>query len=136
MAVGGFGRWVTGGGVSSLRRSNSAGQWDTLGQATPGVDLDGCFHVSLALSSNGKTLAVGSGRPNENDLSCPSGCTLRAHQCDEETGQWWSGGQDLEQNSGLDWFGWSVALSGDGSIVAAGGDVKNGHIKVFTSEGL
>ena len=57
---------------------------------------------------------------------------------DASSRQWAQRGEDLEGENAYDQFGYSVSLSGDGSIVAAGaiyndaGDHQNsGHVRVY-----
>jgi hypothetical protein len=88
------------------------------------------FGVSVALSSNGLTLAVGA---NGYDGTAGDNTGLvRIFQFDNN--DWQQVGQDLEGMAASDGFGYSVAISADGTTVAGGTDDTPGYVQVFSRE--
>ncbi len=99
-----------------------------------GGDIDGKTKfeesgTSVALSSNGYVLAVGAPRSDAG--------RVRVHQY--SSGSWTQLGSDIVGEAAQDWFGVSVALSGDGTMLAVGasgndpssGRTYAGHVRVF-----
>jgi hypothetical protein len=83
---------------------------------------------SVALSGNDKILAVGA---SGND----SNCHVRIFEL--KNGEWAQLGQDIDGEFRADTSDRSVALSGDGSIVAIGAALNDdngtsaGHVRIF-----
>ena len=104
-----------------------------------GTDIDGeaagdDFGGSVALSSDGIRLAVG-GRGNDGN-GADAG-HVRVFDWDENQSTWTQVGDDIDSEAAGDNFGWSVALSSNGTRLAAGGYVNDGggtwagHVRVF-----
>lgn len=70
------------------------------------------FGYSLSLSSDGKTIAVGS----------PVAANVRVFEWNETAADYVQQGPSLSGDDGMvtELFGWAVALSGDGSVLAVG----------------
>ena len=92
------------------------------------------FGVSVALSQDGTILAAGTilnkGNGDESGH-------IRVLKFGDSNNHWSQLGQDVDDEAEGDWLGIAVALSADGTIVAAGamhnGDNGNrsGHVRVF-----
>jgi hypothetical protein len=100
------------------------------------------FGSSVALSSNGLTLAVGANGydgvfdsaalANWYDGAAGATGLVRVFQFDNN--DWQQIGQDLEGMAASDDFGWSVAISADGTTVAGGTSIEEvgGYVQVFS----
>lgn len=110
----------------------TSGNW-----AQVGADIDGGvddrFGWDVALSDDGYTVVVGATH-NTNAVGYQAGVT-RVYKL--VGGSWTQLGQDLVGESLVDWFGYSVAISGDGTVIASGA-IRNdgtgpdgGTVKVF-----
>ena len=104
-----------------------------------GSDIDGAminerFGRTLAISDLGTTLAIGGERSSIADTTWAG--VVRVY---EYSGSAWSQlGDDLLGDTKQDYFGCSVALSGDGLVVAAGYvgyGTKQGAVKVYELSG-
>ena len=90
--------------------------WQALGQELVGENAFDSFGYSVSLSSDGKTL--GAGGPRNDDFAESSG-HIQVFKLDETASSWARRGSDIGGSyDGRDLFGWSVALSSDGSRVA------------------
>ena len=115
---------------------NNDGYWKQLGQVIEGDAIGNQFGISVSLSSDGKTLAVGA-NANDNDNGEAAG-HVRVFSLDDDDGSSWKQlGQDIDGESGGDNSGKSVSLSADGNIVAIGADWNDGngedsgHVRVY-----
>jgi WD40 repeat protein len=109
---------------------NDQNQWDQMGSTLVGDAAYDYFGSSVALSSNGLTLAVGA---NGYDGAAGSATGLvRVFQFDNN--DWQQVGQDLEGMAADDYFGSSVAISADGTTVAGGTYDTPGYVQVFYHE--
>ena len=126
--------WADGGGsnAGNVRVFHySSGSWSQLGSDIDGEtgDLSG---RAVALSSDGLTVAIGA--PSNDDGGLESG-SVRVFEY--SSGSWSQVGGDIPGENAGDNCGRSVALSSDGSIVAAGsifnddGGTYSGHVRVF-----
>ena len=109
-----------------------------LAQIQIGSDIDGeavndAFGHSVAISNDGKIVAVGS---RMNDGNGTNSGHVRVFEF--TNGNWSQLGSDLDGESSQDESGNSIALSGDGSIVAIGAYKNNGtygydrgHVRVY-----
>ena len=115
--------------------------WDAGAWVQAGVDIDGeaagdAFGSSVALSADGLRLAVGA---TANDGNGSNAGHVRVFYW--SAGAWVQSSQDLDGEAPGDAFGSSVALSADGSRLAAGGSSNDGngsgsgHVRVFKPEG-
>ncbi len=100
---------------------NIGGVWTQLGQDIDGeANLDR-FGSSVSLSANGSIVAIGATRNDGLDKG-----HVRVYQ--NVGGVWTQLGQDIDGQKSLEYFGTSVSLSSDGSVVAIGGPFNNGNI--------
>ena len=111
------------------------GYWKQLGQDIIGEALGDQFGISVSLSSDGKTLAVGA-NTNDNENGEDSG-HVRVFGLDDNGSSWKQIGQDIDGEAAFDYSGYSVSLSADGNIVAIGADWNDGngedsgHVRVY-----
>ena len=106
-----------------------------------GADIDGEASVdlsgeSVALSSNGTTLAIGA---HLNDGNGTDSGNVRLYRW--EGGAWQQLGANIGGEAAGDWSGSSVALSGDGGTVAIGAFLNDGngtdagHVRLYRWDG-
>ncbi|MCB0375253.1 MAG: T9SS type A sorting domain-containing protein, partial [Sinomicrobium sp.] len=96
--------------------------WSQLGQDIDGEAAGDWSGYSVVLSSNGNSVAIGAYLNDDNGLESGQ---VRVYQYN---GAMWNQlGQDIEGEVANDTFGWSVGLSGDGSVVAGGAPYHNGN---------
>ena len=115
--------------------------WLPLGLPLVGKESNSLFGFSLALSSDGKVVAAGAPFGDDSELKENAG-HVRVYEWNNDDVFLPVSGNELGGESGVDWFGSSVALSGDGLILAAGGDGSDangeisGLIRVFRRDNL
>jgi hypothetical protein len=115
--------------------------WDTVAWTKRGSDIDGegindNSGVSVSLSSDGNTVAIGA---RYNDGSFSNAGHVRVYDWDTVStpNQWIQRGTDIDGEAESDNSGWSVSLSSDGNTVAVGainndGNGSNsGHARVY-----
>ncbi|MCH2131977.1 MAG: FG-GAP repeat protein, partial [Pirellulaceae bacterium] len=104
------------------------GVWNQHGPDIHGNAVGDQFGSSIALSSDGSTVAIGA--PGNADVA---GHT-QVYRYDSGTGTWDQFGADMEGETDDDQFGSSVALSADGNTVAIGapGNDNNGELAGHT----
>ena len=107
--------------------------WEQRGQDIDGEGVDDLSGFSIAISGDGLVVAIGA--PNNDNAGVNAGYT-RIFSFDEGLDQWIQIGQDIEGDSSN--FGFAVALSNDGNVVAIGGPANTnlngfeaGHVQVF-----
>ena len=116
-----------------------ADRWSQLGQILEGEGSEDEFGESVSLSADGRTVAAGA-KWNDGRRGVDSG-SVRIYEYDSLTETWQILGQDLDGEAATDLLGESVALSADGTIVAAGAAFndgngnRSGHIRVFGTHG-
>ncbi|WP_274474458.1 WD40 repeat domain-containing protein [Mangrovimonas aestuarii] len=114
---------------------NQLGTWVQIGQDIDGEASEDYFGFSVSLSDDGSIVAVGA---IENDDNGTNSGHVRVFE--NQSGTWVQIGQDIDGEAGEDYFGWSVCLSGDGSIIAIGADSNDGngsdsgHVRVFENQ--
>ena len=115
----------------------SAGNWTQLGMDIDGeapYDLSG---ISVSLSADALTLAVGAGRNGENGAQSGH---VRIYKYGG--GAWMQVGADLDGEAAGDESGSAVALSADGlsvAVGAAGNDAngaQSGHVRIYRLKNL
>jgi hypothetical protein len=121
-----------------------ADTWTQAGPSISGLAAFDSFGSSVAVSSKGDIIAVGAIGHSNADQGIDIGHVRVFHYVDSGTESTWEPlGQTLMGQSAFDSFGYSVSLSEDGKVVAAGGprndefSESSGHIQVFelTGEG-
>ena len=109
--------------------------WEQTGQDIGGESAGDMSGYSVALSNDGSVLAIGSVGAPENDGNSYFSRHIRVYQ--NVNGIWQQIGQGVDGENVLDNFGWSVALSDDGSVLAVGAYSNggngsfSGHVRVF-----
>lgn len=110
------------------------GTWVQIGQNIVGEDVDNFSGWSVSISDNGQRVAIGAPR---NDGTGTDAGHVRVFQ--ESNGTWTQIGLDIDGENPYDETGYSVSISGDGTIVAIGapknignGNGSNtGHTRIF-----
>jgi len=111
-------------------------QWQSLGSPINGFSDGEEFGFSVALSQDGFTVAVGSRYFAGTTVKIGRVRVFRLIGT-----SWGQVGQDLDGIASSDQFGWSVALSSSGNIVAGGAPDNDdsgdgaGHVRVFNLTG-
>ena len=112
----------------------SGGTWTQVGTDIDGETASDLFGISVALSSDGTRVAAGAAA---NDTTGTDAGHVRVFE--ESGGTWTQVGANIDGEAASDYFGWSVALSSDGTRLAAGaynndgGGFNAGHVRVFDS---
>jgi FG-GAP repeat len=99
--------------------------WIQIGQDLQGEFGGDNFGRSVSLSSDGKRLAVGASNNNGTDQESGHARVFQLLSANGKT-KWIQLGQDLDGEMGGDQFGRSIALSGNGYMVAIGGHTHDG----------
>ena len=100
---------------------NMGGTWTKTGADIDGEEVIGNSGMSVAISSDGTTVAIGA--PNNSGGGNDAG-QVRVYQ--NITGTWTQIGADIDGEAAGDWSGQSVAISSDGSTVAIGAPYNDG----------
>jgi uncharacterized protein (DUF736 family) len=113
---------------------NQGGTWTQLGQDIDGEAAVDGFGSSVSISSDGSIVAISA---PENDGNGSWAGHVRVYE--NKGGVWLQTGQDIDGETAEDYFGRSVSLSSDGSIVAIGASGNDGngslsgHLKIYAS---
>jgi hypothetical protein len=133
LAVGAYLNDGTGSNAGHVRVFDWSGSaWTQVGGDIDGEAAADRFGTSVALSSDGTRLAVGA---IYNDGTGSNAGHVRVFK--ESGGAWTKVGDDIDGEAAGDYFGWSVALSSDGTRLAVGapqndgGGTDSGHVRVF-----
>jgi Flp pilus assembly pilin Flp len=108
------------------------GNWTQVGSDIDGEAAGDLSGNSVALSSDGNTVAIGA---RLNDGNGTNSGHVRVFR--KISGNWSQIGADIDGEVSADWSGHSVSLSSDGSTVAIGADSNNGngtnagHVRVY-----
>lgn len=135
LAVGGTHNTNAGGYQAGVARiyEFTGGNWAQMGQDLIGESLVDWFGYSVALSSDASTVVVGAIR--NDGSSNPDGGKMSVFTYDGS--MWNQKGTDIDSENSGDWFGYSVAVSNDGGVVAGGGlnnadgGTYAGHVRIF-----
>jgi Flp pilus assembly pilin Flp len=100
---------------------NMGGTWTKTGADIDGEEVIGNSGMSVAISSDGTTVAIGA--PKNSGGGNDAG-QVRVYQ--NITGTWTQIGADIDGEAAGDWSGQSVAISSDGSTVAIGAPYNDG----------
>ena len=106
---------------------NQSGSWVQIGTNINGINVDDQFGISVSLSANGNIVAIGAPSNNNGYVS--------VYQ--NQSNSWVQLGANINGEAPLDFFGSSVSLSADGSILAVGATGNNGngnnsgHVRVY-----
>ena len=113
-------------------------QWNPRGQPLDGANVADQFGIGMALSGNGNTLAVGA-RLND-DVADDAG-QLRVYNYNAVSDVWVQFGVPINGEERFDYFGFQVAISDDGSVVATGSSSSDrygpnfGFVRVYEQQG-
>eukprot|EP00980_Cylindrotheca_fusiformis_P004854 scaffold1034_cov127-Cylindrotheca_fusiformis.AAC.35 len=107
------------GNVRTFLYDSGAGRYNAIGSELEGVALSDHFGVSLALSKDGKRLAVGAPYHDNSsgDNRLVSG---QVRTFEWKRNDWEALGSPLTGVSHFDWFGWTVDLNDDGDTMCIG----------------
>lgn len=120
---------VDSGHVKAYRYDPQINHWLKLGQDIDGEGEGDASGWTVDVSADGNILAVGA---YANDGNGSNSGHIRLFQYDPSVDNWVQLGQDIDGEATQEFFGTWVALSDDGSIVAAGGDGGDtGHARVY-----
>ena len=135
LAAGGYLNDANGSNAGHVRVfEESGGTWTQVGTDIDGETASDLFGISVALSSDGTRVAAGAAA---NDTTGTDAGHVRVFE--ESGGTWTQVGANIDGEAASDYFGWSVALSSDGTRLAAGaynndgGGFNAGHVRVFDS---
>ena len=140
LAIGGTGNDDSGDGAGHVRLY----RWDSQinNWTQKGADIDGqaagdVSGISIDLSKDGNTVAVGA---IGNDDNGGSSGHVQVYQWDEATSTWNAQGADIEGKATNDWSGYSLALSDDATTLAIGanqvGNQPNpGYVRIYQWDG-
>ncbi|MFT7379572.1 MAG: Flp pilus assembly pilin Flp, partial [Bacteroidia bacterium] len=101
---------------------NISGTWTQVGADIDGEATGDQSGISVSLSSDGSTVAVGA---IFNDGTGTDAGHVRIYK--NISGTWTQQGSDIDGEAAGDYFGWSVSLSSDGSTVAIGAIYNDGN---------
>ncbi|MCF6169154.1 T9SS type A sorting domain-containing protein [Lutibacter sp.] len=111
---------------------NISGTWTQIGADIVGEATSDQSGKSVSLSSNGNIVAIGA---SANDDAGSNAGQVRIYQ--NISGTWTQIGADIDGEAEIDFFGTSVSLSSNGSIVAIGGYLNDGngsnagHVRIY-----
>ncbi|MFO8021412.1 MAG: T9SS type A sorting domain-containing protein [Perlabentimonas sp.] len=111
---------------------NQSGTWTQIGQDIDGEAENDGFGESVSLSSDGSVVAIGG---SYNDNSFLDAGHVKVYE--NQSGTWTQIGQDIEGAAEEEYFGASVSLSSDGSILVAGAIGKNnysGSVRIYENQ--
>mgnify|MGYP001339578926 CR=1 FL=1 len=106
--------------------------WTKIGSDIDGEAADDLSGSSVSLSDDGSVVAIGA---YDNDGNGTSSGHVRVYQNVNDT--WTKIGEDIDGESSDNYFGSSISLSSDGSIVAIGADfndgngTNSGHVRIY-----
>jgi len=109
-----------------------SGVWSQVGADINGESSGDEFGVSVSLSSDGGTVAIGS---RYNDGNGNDSGHVRVYE--NVSGVWTQIGVDIDGETIVNFSGYSLSLSSDGGIVAIGAyinngsDISSGHVRVY-----
>ena len=114
-----------------------AQQWVQVGQDIDGEAADNRSGRSVSLSSDGSRVAIGAPYNDGNGIDAGH---VRIY--DWNGSSWVQLGQDIDGEAAVDYSGWSVSLSSDGSRVAIGAydndgnaGSNSGHVRIYDWNG-
>jgi hypothetical protein len=131
-----------GGGANNQGKTqifeNINGTWSQLGQDINGEAALDYSGVSVSLSSDGNTVAIGASYNDGNSMNSQMG-HVRIYSYNESS--WVKLGQDIDGEAAGDNSGVSVSISSDGNTVAIGAQgndgngYNSGHVRIYNWNG-
>ncbi len=107
------------------------GTWTQIGQDIDGEAAGDYSGSAISLSADGSIVAIGAHKNSDKGH-------VRIYENIEET--WTQIGQDIDGEAAYDWFGYSLSLSSNGSIVAIGAlwndgnGADAGHVRTYENQ--
>ncbi len=111
---------------------NQSNNWVQIGNSINGVEEGEILGWSLSLNSDGSIIAIGA---SGNDGNASDVGSARIYKY--ETNTWLQIGDDIVGDLADDWFGTTISINSDGSVVAIGAPysyVMTGYVKVFKND--
>jgi Flp pilus assembly pilin Flp len=111
---------------------NISGTWTQVGSDIDGEAAGDLSGISVSLSSDGSTVAIGA---SSNDGNGTSAGHVRVYK--NISGTWTQVGSDIDGEATYDYSGYAVSLSSDGSTVAIGAysndgnGSSSGHVRIY-----
>jgi Flp pilus assembly pilin Flp len=102
---------------------NVSGTWVKTGNNIKGDSSGGMSGISTSISDDGTILAIGDWLNQANKYGYQTG-SVRVYK--NLSGIWTQIGEDIDGESTVDYFGYSVSLSGNGTILAVGAYANEG----------
>ena len=118
------------------KKSSTATDFSQIGSDIDGEAIGDMSGRAVSLSSDGTIVAIGA---YLNDVNGTSSGHVRVYSWNGSA--WVQRGSDIDGEAVLDYFGYSVSLNSDGTIVAIGGygndggGNSSGHVRVYTWNG-
>jgi hypothetical protein len=132
LAVGGAGSAETGGFAKIFVRRGSS--WIQRGQTIEGPHKYDRFGLSMSLSADGHTVAIGGDGWDGDGVNKG---VVRVYKFKRSNSRWEQLGSDIEGDSSFDRVGWSVSLSASGRVLAFGApNSDSGYTRVLHWNGL
>ena len=109
--------------------------WRKLGDDIEGEASYDKSGFSTAISSDGKIVAIGAYANDGNNSMNQNAGHVRVYKY--ENNKWSKLGNDLNGKDAGDYFGYSISLSDDGTIIAIGAhsndsaSINSGHVRVY-----
>jgi len=114
---------------------NQSGTWTQIGSDIDAEAEDDHSGRSVSLSSDGSVVAIGA---FYNDGTGPNAGHVRIYE--NQSGTWTQIGADIDGEAMVDYSGFSVSLSSDGSVVAIGAYLNDGagdaagHVRIYENQ--
>ena len=130
-----YGYWA--GQVRVYRIDSEGSSWKQLGQSFYGMNENDAFGMTVNISPNSNTLAVGLPGAFESDTPGYVRVFSLERNDDFDSGTWKQFGRDIAGQSAKDLFGCSISLSDDGKTLAVGArfnyenGVYSGYVRVY-----
>ena len=125
------------GGAKVYRIDSAGSSWEQLGETIYGDTAYDQFGVSVDISSDGNTVAIGSDQSWNSGPGYARVFSLEGSDNGGDAGHWTQIGQNITGEAIGDSFGSSVSLSDDGKTIAIGAYEANGngddsgHVRVY-----
>lgn len=114
---------------------NLSGTWTQIGNDIDGESAGDGLGFSISLSNDGTIIAIGA---HNNDGNGTDSGHVRIFE--NQSGIWVQIGNDIDSEATGDLFGYSVSLSGNGSIVTIGAiynddnGTNSGHVRIYQNQ--
>ena len=140
VAIGAYyndGNGFNSGQVRVYQMDEASSSWKQLGQDIDGEAAYDQSGISVSLSDDGKTVAIGANGNGVHDDNGAGAGHVRVYHMNDTGSSWKKIGLDIDGESVGDQSGFSVSLSADGKTVAIGSmknddnGVNSGHARVF-----